>query len=77
MQMEKLCNIKTGTIVKVENLTAENILKERFLSLGLTKGALIEVLRKGPKNNLTLFKIRGAMIALRKEEASLINVSQS
>ncbi len=75
--MEKLCNIKTGTIVKVENLTAENILKERFLSLGLTKGALIEVLRKGPKNNLTLFKIRGAMIALRKEEASLINVSQS
>lgn len=74
--MEKLCNIKTGTIVKVENLTAEDILKERFLSLGLTKGALIEVLRKGPKNNLTLFKIRGAMIALRKEEASLINVSQ-
>lgn len=74
--MEKLCNIKTGTIVKVENLTAEDILKERFLSLGLTKGALIEVLRKGPKNNLTVFKIRGAMIALRKEEASLINVSQ-
>lgn len=74
--MEKLCNAKIGSVVKIENLTAKDILKERFLSLGLTRGAKVEVLRKGPKNNLTVFRIRGAMIALRNEESSLIYVSE-
>ena len=41
-----------------------------------TQGAIIEVLRKGPKNNLTVYRIRGAMIALRKEEGELIEVSE-
>ena len=27
--MEKLCNAKIGSIVKIENLTAKDILKER------------------------------------------------
>lgn len=75
--MEKLCNAKIGSIVKIENLTAKDVLKERLLSLGLTRGAKVEVLRKGPKNNLTVFRIRGAMIALRNEESSLIYVSES
>ena len=61
-------------VLHVSNEAGE-LLKERLLSLGLTKGAVIEVLRKGPKNNLTVYRIRGAMIALRKEESSLIKVS--
>jgi len=32
------------------------------------------VLRKGPKNNLTVYRIRGAMIALRNEESRFIEV---
>jgi ferrous iron transport protein A len=70
----KLIDVGVGEIVKVEKNTAHNYLKERFLALGLTKGADVEVLRKGPKNNLTVYRIRGAMIALRNEESSLIEV---
>lgn len=70
----KLDDVNVGKTVKVEKNTAQDSLKERFLALGLTKGADVEVLRKGPKNNLTVFRIRGAMIALRNEESGLIEV---
>ena len=55
-------------------LTATGLLRERLLALGITTGALIDVIKKGPKNNLTVYNIRGAMIALREEEGSLIMV---
>lgn len=70
----KLVDACVGDTVKVNRNTAHDNLKERFLALGLTKGADVEVLRKGPKNNLTVYRIRGAMIALRNEEANLIEV---
>lgn len=73
--MSILSDVNTGNRVIVSENNAENPLKERLLSLGVTNGAFIEVLRKGPKNNLTVYRIRGAMIALRSEEASLIKVS--
>lgn len=70
----KLVDVDVGEIVKVEKNSAQSHLKERFLALGLTKGADVEVLRKGPKNNLTVYRIRGAMIALRNEESRFIEV---
>jgi len=72
--MRQLCEIETGTRAEVKDILAKDLLKERLLALGLTKGSFVEVLRKGPKDNLTVYKIRGAMIALRKEESSLIRV---
>lgn len=72
--MKYLSEYKVGDKLKVTVLEAKGLLKERFLALGLTKGANIEVIRKGPKNNLTVYDIRGVMIALRKEEADLILV---
>lgn len=72
--MKALTDANVGEIVIVRKNTAQNTLKERLLALGLTNGADIEILRKGPKNNLTVYKIRGAMIALRKEEAQLIEI---
>lgn len=70
----KLVDVKVGEIVKVKRNNAHDYLKERFLALGLTKGADVEVLRKGPKDNLTVYRIRGAMIALRNEESRFIEV---
>ncbi|CEH33586.1 FeoA family protein [Romboutsia lituseburensis] len=73
--MEKLVNVKTGTTVKVEELLSNGYIRERMLALGLTKGAKIDVIRRGPKDNLTIYNIRGTMIALRKEEGEKIIVS--
>ncbi|MEG0856714.1 MAG: FeoA family protein [Terrisporobacter sp.] len=74
--MKKLTDIGVKNTVKVENLLSTGNLKERMLALGLTEGAQINVLRKGPKNNLTVYNIRGSKIALRKEESNLIIVSE-
>jgi len=71
----KLADVSVGKTVKVQKNSARDYLKERFLALGLTRGAEVEVLRKGPKNNLTVYRIRGAMIALRNEESSFIEVT--
>lgn len=72
--MLKLHNASVGSVVKVEELTSTGYLRERMLALGLTKGARVEVIRRGPSGDPTVFNIRGAMIALRNEEASLITI---
>lgn len=72
--MKILSDAHVGDIVRVKSNDAKDSLKERLLALGLTNGADVEVLRRGPKNNLTVFRIRGAMIALRKEESKYIEI---
>lgn len=72
--MSVLSDIELGKIGKIFSINATGKLKERLIALGLTKDLQVEVIRKGPKNNLTVYNIRGVMIALRREEASLINV---
>ncbi|AGF58017.1 MULTISPECIES: FeoA family protein [Clostridium] len=74
--MINLNNISVGKFVKVNELSASGMLRERMLALGLTRGAKIEVIRKGPSGDPTVYNIRGAMIALRNEEASLISVDE-
>lgn len=73
----ELNNVSVGNYVTVEDLSSTGMLRERMLALGLTKGARIEVVRKGPSGDPTVYNIRGAMIALRKEEASLISVTHN
>ncbi|MDR0879440.1 MAG: ferrous iron transport protein A [Clostridioides sp.] len=73
--MHKLCDINENNRVKVEDLLSDGNLRERMLALGLTKGTYVDVIRKGPRNNLTVYKIRGSKIALRREEGELILVS--
>lgn len=72
--MLKLDNAAVGSSVTVEHLSSTGMLRERMLALGLTRGAVIEVIRKSPAGDPTIYSIRGAMIALRSEEASLISV---
>ena len=73
--MKKLTDIQVKKTVIVEDLLSDGNLRERMLALGLTQGAFIDVVRKGPKNNLTVYNIRGTKIALRSEESCLILVS--
>lgn len=75
LKMETLNNAKVGNFVEVQDIFAQGLLRERMLALGVTKGTNIEVIRRGPSGDPTVYDIRGAMIALRKEEASLIMIS--
>lgn len=46
----------------------------RLLDLGITNGAKITPLNRSPIGNLTAYKIRGTVIALRNEDAENIIV---
>ncbi|WP_099189420.1 FeoA family protein [Tepidibacter mesophilus] len=52
----------------VIGLLNDGISRRRMLDLGIVPGALIEGIRKSPLGEPKLYKIKGALIALRKEE---------
>ena len=56
--MLKLHNANVGSVVTVKDLTSTGLLRERMLALGLTKGAQVEVVRRGPSGDPTVFNIR-------------------
>ncbi|KEI01544.1 ferrous iron transport protein A [Clostridium botulinum] len=72
---QKLSEINVGKLAKVNGLNSNGVIRERMLALGLTRGTTVKVIQRGPSGDPTIYDIRGAMIALRREEASLINVS--
>lgn len=63
-----------GIVASVE---AQGITRRRLLDLGLVPGTVVEVIRKSPVGDPAAFNIRGAVIALRSEEADRIIVMES
>lgn len=69
-----LDRLALGTSGKVKTLTAWGAARRRLLDLGLVADTRVEALRKSPSGDPTAYQIRGAVIALRSEEASQILV---
>ncbi len=70
--MKSICEFDIGDLVEIDYIDLLKYQKERILSIGFTKGTIIEIIRFGPKKSLTVFNVRGAMIALRKNESKYI-----
>ncbi|WP_053956444.1 FeoA family protein [Inediibacterium massiliense] len=69
-----LCNLSIGMKGRVLDLLSTGLPRRRMLDLGLVPGTIVEVLRKSPLGDPVAYSIRGATIALRKEEALQILV---
>jgi ferrous iron transport protein A len=69
-----LDQLALGSFGSVKNLTARGTARRRLLDLGLVTDTRVEALRKSPSGDPTAYQIRGAVIALRSEEASQILV---
>jgi ferrous iron transport protein A len=63
-----------GNAAKVRKLTVDGNIRRRMLDLGLVMDTQVEALQKSPSGEPTAYQIRGAVIALRTEEASKIFV---
>lgn len=55
-------------------LTSEGMTRRRMLDLGLISDTVVEALQKSPLGDPVAYHVRGAVIALRSEEASKILV---
>jgi len=69
-----LNNLPLGKKATVKELTSEGTIRRRMLDLGLVSDTEIEALQRSPSGDPIAYYIRGAVIALRSEEARKIIV---
>lgn len=69
-----LCDMKVGDKAIVKKVKTNDNIKRRLLDIGLIEGTKIECLLKSPLNDPTAYLIRGAIIAIRKDDCKDIEV---
>lgn len=72
--MKKLSTCQIGEKLKVTKLNADSALKQRLISFGIMKEAVIEVLEYSPGRSTIEVKVGKMRIALRDKEADMIEV---
>lgn len=73
-QVIPLNALPLGRKAVVRTLVSEGSIRRRMLDLGLIADTMVEALQKSPSGDPTAYHIRGAVIALRHEEAGKILV---
>mgnify|MGYP000857493559 CR=1 FL=1 len=73
-QFIPLSFLPTGKKARVRALMSKGISRRRMLDLGLILDTEVEALQKSPFGDPVAYLVRGAVIALRSEEASDILV---
>lgn len=70
--IKPLNQISVGGMGRVDKIQSTGKLRRRMLDLGIVKGTIIEVLHSSPSGDPMAYSIRGAVIALRSEDAEKI-----
>ncbi len=71
LPLSQLPNGETG---RVAQLAVDGLIRRHLLDLGLVTGSRVEAVRRSPSGDPAAFNIRGAIIALRNEDANRILV---
>ncbi|AFL69366.1 FeoA family protein [Sulfurospirillum barnesii] len=69
-----LSHVSTHQKVLIKAIHAQNVLKKRLLSLGLSVGKTVEVVETSLQKNTIKLALGFSSVALRLEEAKLIEV---
>ncbi|MDR2933101.1 MAG: ferrous iron transport protein A [Oscillospiraceae bacterium] len=72
---KNLTNLKTGDSARVKALLATGGIRRRLMDLGLVEGTTVKCVQESPSGDPVAYGIRGAIIALRREDAGTILVS--
>lgn len=67
-----LAALREGERARVTELLAQAGMRRRLLDLGLTPGTWVECELKSPSGDPAAYRIRGALIALRRKDAALV-----
>lgn len=69
-----LNELKIGQVGKVSSINTDTSIKRRLLDMGLVNNTEVRSVLSSSGNQTLAYLIRGAVIALRQEDASKINV---
>lgn len=67
-----LSEAKTGSQLFLTRIDVQGILRRRLLDLGFVPQNTVKVLQRSPLGDPIAFRVNNTIIALRKEESSLI-----
>jgi ferrous iron transport protein A len=71
---ENLYGLAIGESACVQDLHVEGAVRRRLLDLGFSIGTRVTAVRRSPLGDPVAFEVRGAVIALRQEQAEAIEV---
>jgi len=69
MLIGNLSNLQEGESAQVKLLINQGSIKRRLQDLGLVEGTQVQCVQKSPYGDPIAYRIRGAVIALRTEDA--------
>ena len=72
----RLCDISPGDTAVISNMLAQGSIRRRLRDIGLVEGAEVECLMKSPLGDPVAYLIKGAVIALRREDAASVTVEE-
>lgn len=73
----RLSELAVGEKGKVTGFDAATYDPSRLLEMGVTQGAIIEVVRVAPLGDPIDFKVRGYHLSLRRKEATAVYICRS
>ena len=69
-----LSRLAPGERARVLGVTSQGAMRRRLQELGLRAGAWVECLGKSPLGDPAAYRVRGAVIALRRDDARAVTV---
>jgi DtxR family Mn-dependent transcriptional regulator len=78
IRYESLSRLKPGETARVIGISSSSrgAERRRFMDLGILPGTVVSAELLSPSGDPTAYRIRGALIGLRKEQADLINITR-
>ena len=74
--MITLNNLEVGETCFIDKINVTGSMHRRFLDIGLVENTLVKCVGKSPSSDPKAYLIRGAVIAIRKEDAEKISVKK-
>lgn len=76
MGHHRLSDLAEGECAWVESLCISGTMRRRMQDIGLIEGTKVSCVMKSPAGDPAAYKIRGAVIALRREDARQVMVNK-
>ena len=76
-EVRTLCDICPGESAKIKKLLTRGTMRRRLIDIGLTENTLVKCIGRSPCGDPSAYMIRGAVIAIRREDSGSILVSKT